>query len=280
MFFTNAAIPVVDGIDINKILDRWGVEVVTLPITWRLPAHSVTSWGNQFYVFDVIEFWSSSDNDMPLILLDSDCVWIRSVREMVTAITENGALTYLLDYPTDFSINGISTEDMARFLKRHSGIDRDTTAYYAGEIFAASSEMARTVASRARLLWPAVIAGAVDSPREEAHLLSIIYAMEDLRSATANPFIKRIWTNFRHNNVRPSDIELTVWHLPSEKGTGFLDLYRRIVRFKECDPRQAATLMGLDLQHYCQIFGIPRRSLWKLVRDLSRTIPRKLASKI
>jgi hypothetical protein len=43
-----------------------------------------------------------------------------------------------------------------------------------------------------------------DAPKE-AHLLSVIYALLGYELATANRFIRRMWTNFQHNNLRTSD---------------------------------------------------------------------------
>lgn len=59
-----------------------------------------------------------------------------------------------------------------------------------------------------------------DAPKEEAHLLSVIYALLGYELATANRFIQRMWTNFLHNNLRAGDEAFTIWHLPREKRSG------------------------------------------------------------
>ena len=275
VFFTTAEVPVVDGLDIAAVLGRWGVEVVNLPITRRLPIGSVESWGNQFYVLDVIEHWAEHELDQSLILLDSDCIWIKSAAAMVVAIADEGALTYKLDYPVGYNINGISTSEMATFVGNHSDTRCEVAPYYGGEIFAASSLMVNRIAEQARRLWPAVLAQTADSPREEAHLLSVIYSIEQLQPGTANAFIRRMWTAFKYRNIQSSDFQLTIWHLPAEKNTGFCDLFAHIARNSEYDPRIDTQKLGLNLSTYCKMFGIPRRSGRKFTRDLARKLRTK-----
>ena len=42
--------------------------------------------------------------------------------------------------------------------------------------------------------------------------------------------MKRIWTNpVFYRNVEESDLDLVIWHLPSEKTYGLTDLYRIII---------------------------------------------------
>lgn len=268
VFFTNAKIPVLDGLDLEELLIRWRVEVVHLDITRRLPRGSVSRWGNQFYVFDVIEYWASNESDCPLVLLDSDCVWIRSARQLTGALAEAGALTYVLELSDGAQMNGLSPNEMARFVASNSGVNRDAVPYCAGEFIAATGAMVGKMADLEKQLWPAVMQQSADSPREEAHLLSIIYAMLGVAPGAGNQFIRRMWTTFRYNDVSAADMDLTVWHLPAEKRTGFADLYRQVVRHAELDPREGQVPMGLNLANYSKIMGVPQRSVSKFAGDL------------
>lgn len=276
MMFTNSEIPVIDGLDIRSILTSWGVEIVNCPITWRLPLGSVTAWGNQFYVFDIMEYWERVGERRPLIILDSDCVWTRSAEDIFEAIEKYGALAYELDYPHQAEVNGLTTEQMAKFLAKHSRIKCNSVPYCAGEFIAASSEMISRIIHTAKELWPAVTEQGPNCPREEAHFLSIIYAMEGIIPGTGNIFIKRMWTAFSYSNVTRADLRKTIWHLPAEKRTGFADLFPRLASYSADDLREKPQTLGLGTETYSKFFGIPRRGPYKLVRDAARKLRDKL----
>lgn len=281
IFYTNTHVPTIDGVDLAALLGRWNVEVVTLPITYRLPKDSVTSWGNQFYVFDIIDDLAKREDLARAIILDSDCVWRQPVDLLEAAIDAHGALTYELDHTEHAeheAINGLSRQGMARFLARHGGSELTATAYFGGEIYAARRDVTQRIAARARNLWPQLAAGVPDAPREEAHLLSIIYALEEIAPGTANRFIRRMWTTFRHNNLTASDCSLAIWHLPAEKKTGFADLFRAIVANPECDPRCDAGAMGLSDADLARTMGWPRRRPTKFARDLSLKLREKIGA--
>jgi hypothetical protein len=272
LFFTNARVPTIDGVDLAALFAAWGVEVIELPITYRLPKGAVGSWGNQFYIFDVLDWFAAQAPAARLIVLDSDCLWLKPVAELEAAIDARGALTYELgsdEHALGSAINGLSREAMARFLHRHGGADLESTPYFGGEFYAADLATTRRIAERARTLWQEVLAQAQDAPREEAHLLSIIYALEGIAAGTGNRFIRRMWTTFHHHNLEAADRDLAIWHLPAEKKTGFADLFAQIAANP---PSQAP----LGFASYARTMGWPRRGPWKFVRDLALKIREKL----
>ena len=279
IFYTNTCLPIIDGLDIAALFACWGVEVVTLPITYRLPKGAVGSWGNQFYIFDVLDHFSANAPASRIIVLDSDCLWLKPVDDMVQAIDQHGALTYRLDddeHQLGSAINGLSREGMALFLARHGGSKLDSTPYFGGEIYAASLAVTRGISEQARLLWPEIVEQGPDAPREEAHFLSILYALAGIEPGTGNAFIRRMWTTFHHNNLRSQDRDLTIWHLPAEKKTGFADLFSRIAAQPEAHPARDAAALGLNPARYARDMGWPRRRPGKFLRDLGL----KLAEKI
>jgi len=281
VFYTNTRLPVIDGIAFSELFERWGVEVVTLPITYRLPAGSVSSWGNQFYIFDVIDHYAASGADQPLIVLDSDCIWIKNADAMVAALRRNHALTYDLgeqEYPPGSVINGLTLAELGSFVTANGGPKHDAAPYFGGEIYAASAEANRKIAARARALWPVVQAQGPCAPREEAHFLSALYAMEAMQAGTANPFIRRMWTTFHFHNLAAADRDLTIWHLPAEKRTGFADMFALIMRDPALHPARDAAAMGLTRPDFDRLMGFPRRGVRKFLRDLSLKVREKLAS--
>ena len=278
VFYTNTRVPVVDDIDLDALLRDWGVEIAGLPITWKLPQGEVGSWGNQFYVFDVLEHFAAEGATDRLILLDSDCVWTAPAGSIERTIDIEGMPTYLLDeteHPAGEPINGLSREGMAAFLAAHGGAQARSIPYYGGEILAINAATAPAILGHARTWWPEIVAGADNAPREEAHLLSICAAREGIAGGGLNPFIRRMWTTFRVNNVSRADYDLDIWHLPAEKRTGFADLFRDIVAHRG-DPRRDAAAMGLGGQNLSRRMGVPRRSPVKFVRDAGAKLKEKL----
>ena len=279
VFFTNTRLPVIDGTDFAALFDRWGIETVTLPITYRLPRDAVSSWGNQFYIFDILDHFAAQPHDGPVIVLDSDCLWLKPVDEMAQAIDAAGALAYRLDHDEHAdgsAINGLTRAQMAKFLGSVGGPARDETPYFGGEIFAARADVVTRLAERARALWPQVIAQGSNSPREEAHFLSILYALEGMDQAMANGFIRRMWTTFHHNNLQASDASLAIWHLPAEKKTGFADLFREIAARPNLHPARDGKALGLTAPNYARLMGWPRRRPIKFLRDLSLKVAEKV----
>lgn len=279
VFFTNADLPIIDGVDVAAVFEHWGVEVVTLPITYRLPKGSVGSWGNQFYIFDVIDYLAATRIYDRAIILDSDCVWRKSASALEADIDAKGAVTYLLDgveHAEGSLINGLSREGMARFLAAQGGPVRACTPYYGGEFYAARQDISEHISAQAKALWPLVLQQGPDAPREEAHFLSILYALIGVENALGNNYIRRMWTTFHHNNLRSADTELAVWHLPAEKKTGFRDLFAQVTEDAERHPARDAEAMGLSLSNYARIMGHPRRRPAKFARDLSQKIAEKL----
>lgn len=278
-FYTNVELPVIDGFDVAEAFARWGVAVTRLPAAHRLPAGTVTSWGNQFYVFDIVRHFVEHQDDERLVLLDSDCVWRRSAALLGSAIDRHGALTYPLDFEEHAegeAINGLSRAGLARFARAHGAMVDAGIAYCGGEILALRRELAGRLIVQFDRLWPAVVAGGPDAPREEAHLLSAIYALEQIPLGTASPFIRRMWTTFRHSNLDPADCRLAIWHLPAEKRMGFVNLFRSIAQAARCDPRSDAEAMGLSRNAIHKAMGWPHRSPAKLVRDLRLKLAEKL----
>jgi len=279
VLFTNGPVPTVDGQDLTEILGRWGVEIVVVPVSTRLPRGAVESWGNQFYVFDVIGHHIADDAPGPLILLDSDCLWIRPADSILEAIDRYECLTYLFnagEYEEGAMINGQTREGLARFLAKNGGPPMPQVEYCGGELVAASAPCLRRLHNHFTLLWPIVAEQDIDAPREEAHLLSVLYAADGVELGTANHIIRRMWTTFKHNNLRATDADLTIWHLPAEKRTGFRDLYERIVASGDQFTPQGDQAGLLTCPSYERLMGIPRRRPGKFIRDLALKIAERI----
>lgn len=271
VFFSNVRPPRIDGIELADLFARWGVEVIELPINWRLSQSAVSAWANQFYIFEILGYLADNRLAERVMVLDNDVIWLKPAQAMCAAMdAAGGTLTYLLDDHPEAqasSINGLDGAGMARFVARHGGPQVDWLPYCGGEIYAASQAMTERFAARAEALWPEIRDQAPDAPREDGHMLSVLFALEQCPIGTANGMIRRLWTTFHYHNLSPEDRDLTIWHLPAEKKTGFCDLFAKVTADPALHPARDAARMGLGFQSYARLMGWPRRSLPKLVRD-------------
>lgn len=265
LFFSNVAPPRIGDFDTAAFLKALGVECVTLPITHRLGG--VASWGNQFYILDIIRHLATNPCGDRYVVLDSDCVWTRPVDDLVKVIDAHGAALYRIGYPDAHVINGATQGQMSDFLRAHGDVDLPLVPYCGGEIFAAAAREMPAIAATADRFWQVL----TDSPdpelKEEAHLLSCVYAQLGYPAGTADPYIRRMWTSLRHNNLNKTDPERMIWHLPSEKRSGFAAAFRRL---------EASTAPGLPAGDFARadrrllgrLMGVPRRGPAKLLHDV------------
>lgn len=277
MLFTNieeSALPVVDAISLRALFTKLKVEVVTLPYTCRLARNGYNSWGNQFYIFDVLKYVSQCGrfvDDDKLIVLDSDCVWTQSGEVIFQKIEQQGLLAYEVYKSADYSVNGLSREDMREIYADLLGKTvADKPVYYGGEWFAAKISICREIFAEFEPL-PDILAARVSVGKkvfnEEAHTLSYIYYKLGYVNDVASNYIKRIWTTlFVYENVEPADFNLVIWHLPSEKRFGFKRLFAELTKndassFFDLDLQQARCFLGVFL-------GVPKRTPVKFLQDL------------
>lgn len=262
-FFTNAdALPTVDGLDVKDLLRRLGVDVVRLPITHRLGRNKVSSWNNVFYILDVIAHLDREGGFDRAVVMDSDCVWVRPADGLMADVARRGVLSMSIPYPYDEKLNGASRRDMVRAAQKLAGHHFDFVPNFSGgEIFAATrsgmAEVNRTVST----MWAELLAsppGDVHVYTEE-HLLSIAYELLGIPTGTADPHIRRLWTALRLNNVTAEDVDSgrCAWHLPMEKKTGFVDLFKHA---KDRDSWLWTVPPGDVRLRIARVMGLPRRS--------------------
>ncbi len=251
----------------SGILSRLNVELITLPCVTR----GQKAWGNQFYIFDIIDYLSALDAPGQFMIVDSDCIILPGVLEAFAAIRRYGCLAYDLRLAASNRMNGLSGQDMRLIANDVFGESREEPVRYAGgEVFLASMDVVRAIAAERPTLGKIMTKFAEMGGGEEAHALSILYDHLGFPSGTANAWVERLWTNFRFNNV-PHDVlnsSLAILHLPSEKRTGFNRAFDRLLR-GEFVPGSVA-----------EDFRLPRRSLSQSLVDISVLAPSKIAKKL
>lgn len=256
VFFTNVKeLPEVDGVNIQDELEKLGVEIRYVKFTYKTPPQYYHSWRNQFYEFSIIDDLAKSaqDNDLWL-LLDSDCVFVKSADELFNKGEKSGHLLLSPNYPVDYDINGLTRLQMKEIYEELLGRKiNEAPEYHAGEFLFLNGDYLKKISKEFETLWPELLRrheAGLPKLNEEAHTLSYIYYLMGLESGGANGIIKQLWTDkntFR--NVEPANFDLAIWHLPAEKRVGFATL------FEELSKRGFDWFTKLNEQGYVQYLG-------------------------
>lgn len=283
LFTTVARVPDVNGFSLSRFLERLGVEVVQVPLTYLPPPGYHGAWRNQFYILDIIKYLDAhAGPDEQFVILDSDCVFTASARPLSEDLSRHGLLAFDATLPVDEDINGITQRDMKRiFEELGQPCPGEAARYYGGEFFAATADVIHQLALEVDPLWKVQMTrfeAGQSKFNEEAHFLSYLYAKLGHAAPTANSYIARIWTSFKYRNTSPSDFRLTVWHVPAEKKYGIKRLYQQVIqpgsKFWTVPP-------GAEFARYAADYlGIPTRSFFKKSQDALDAAVWRLQSRV
>jgi len=221
--------------DIYKYLINNNISVRVVKNNYVLPSGYYQSWNNQFFEFSIFEDINSIIKDEDIfLLLDSDCVFTKNIDHLFNKLigNKNEALTYAIDYDPDHSINGCSRKQMQSIFK-DLGLELDKLPQYsAGEVFFAKGIFISKICREFPILWKDLMQRFVENRikfNEEAHALSYFYHKFYANIGSLNSNIKRCWTDpFNYRNVRKSDFNLDILHLPVEKKTGISNVFNKI----------------------------------------------------
>ena len=231
--FTNSGgAPMIAGFDTQALLDKMGVETVTMPFTYAPPLDFYDRWRNTFYLFDILKYFTDRAEDgEQFIVNDADCIYIKPADGLSAAIAKYHCLAYDVCCPPGEVINGYSRAGLTAIYD-DLGIKTDgPVEHFGAEIFAADTEALRGLMPEINPLWAEMLERhAQGKPHfnTEEHFLTFLFAKLGYPPATANPFINRIWTGFKMNTARSSDFDLTTWHMPNEKRYGISRLFEQV----------------------------------------------------
>ncbi|MCO6418399.1 hypothetical protein JYK14_19845 [Siccirubricoccus sp. KC 17139] len=267
---------------IGALLGDLGVTEVTLPLTHRLPPEAASRWGNVFYEIDILRHFAAQEGAPPLLLADSDCIWRRPFAPFEARLQAEQCLLYTLrpedqkNYQGEVLINGMSRRRMAAMAEELFGRGPDgEMPFQGGEFSAFTVGWCRQALPMAEVLWDYACAEAEqpDAIRTEEHVWSIIAVALGVRPYNANDIVRRIWTNYDAANARPEDLDLTLWHLPSEKKFGF----RRMWHALEGAQASPLALSPEALNSMSRRFmGVPQRGPRKAALDFAAKIRERL----
>ena len=224
VLFTNTSLaPSKRTSSLINFIQSLGVEIIFTDLTYKTPDGFYGAWRNQFYVIDILERAENLDMG-DLLLLDSDCIFVKPVDELFAKISTHGALAYDLDYPDTHDINGLTRIQLQSVFQELGVTSKENLARYAGgEFIGISAEFRHRMLTTIREGWKHNLERfslGLRKLNEEAHLLSYAYTVHNIPYASANPFIRRIWTSRIYRNASKSDLDLMIWHVPAETKVG------------------------------------------------------------
>ncbi len=240
ILFTNVnVIPIMADFDLMQLLKKLAVQVIHVDFNFMPPKAYHWAWKNQFYEFSILEYIAANyDEEDNFMVLDADCVFIKPSKNIFDAAeTNDGFLSYIIDYSAKNDINGLSRakmKDIYEDLLNESNIP--LPEYHAGEFFLSNVRNIRKIHFDFMALWPILLEKNKNGHlkfNEEAHILSYIFYKNRFQGGGANRFIRRIWTNpvfFR--NVDGNESKLSIWHIPAEKRMGLKNLFHLIANNK------------------------------------------------
>ncbi|MCU1392757.1 MAG: hypothetical protein JWM34_1185 [Ilumatobacteraceae bacterium] len=209
------------------LLAQIGVETVVIDYDSAPPTGWPGQWRNQFFVLDVLRSLNArSADDDAFVVLDSDVVWNGnpSNDDFWAALQSTGSLTYDLQFGPEHVENGLASPDLARVYTDLTGDPTPPISYIGGELQAFRGDVGQQVGDLADRMWQQCQQRFADGQAtigEEAHLLSLVYTALGLAVGSANPFMKRCWTQATtYLNIDGSEGPLAIWHVPSEKRFG------------------------------------------------------------
>jgi hypothetical protein len=272
--FCNVRPPVLDGADLAKVLEGYGVELRLVPLTARLPQGRTAAWGNVLYFFDILTALEGEPDEMRFALVDSDVLVTAAIDPLWALLDAADFAGYVVNTGEDEPVNGLTRREMAAVASGLTGRDFAPLSHFGGELFVTSIGTWK----RNRALFGAILDqatsgnGPAAGVLTEEHIFSIVFALLDGPAADARGIIKRIWTSPRHSTAAPGDENLPIWHLPAEKRYGLADCYHWLAArgFPTDIPAEGFRQTAMRL---C---AVPRKSADKWLRDGLRQVAAKL----
>ncbi len=284
IFFTNVPkdfLPIVDGVRLGDFMQKHDIEVVNLDLAYPTPENFYHEWRSQFYVFGIFDWIiaNHSNDDNVYLLLDSDCAWVRSGEKLTAETRQAGTLIYEIPYTEDHVAQGLTRLDMKDIYEEMLGKEIDIVPpYIGGEIQCFDLKTMKLLMKDYPEVWEQTLQRHFEGKKKftnEAFVLSYLFFKNGFVEDTLHTYIRRIWTVDHHYTAEKADLDLTIWHLPTEKKYGFKRMFDDIMnpasRFYSIQPGSNEWIM------YCaELMQIPERSLARKIKSQLREVKNRL----
>lgn len=246
---------------LQPVLERVGATHSTPDFRHRPPAGFMETFAGCLYLLDVMAGY----DDAPALYLDPDVVCVAPLDELVAAGRDRvGALPF--HYPRDEKVNGVDTNLAAR-LTPELAPGRMFTNFVGGEALWVPAGHGKALREELERAWEQSLA---QHARGEAHYSTeehfLSHALSGADSMSLAPFVSRVWTTSRYRTVNGREGSLALWHLPSEKDTGFPKAYEAVMD-------NASWFWKADREGFVEAaartFSLRHRTPRKFLRDLA-----------
>ena len=223
----------VDGFDLAKVFDRFGVEVVIVSFDHAVPATLSASYRGCFFKLDALQWLARTlEADQVGYLVDSDCVWLgpsSRLERRIRAFLGVSVLDLQLDpYEPINDITRIDAQAIYALLDLPIDLGGAPPPHYGGEFYAGTGTALRNLVQAVELVHAANLdahrRGLPAFPTEEYVLTAAAQIVGASARATYG-LVRRLWTDDSFRTVRPSDTKLDLWHVPAEKTRGLARLF-------------------------------------------------------
>jgi hypothetical protein len=205
---------------LKETLDTIGVEILEVAFHHRPPEGFHAKFAGSLFMVDAMR----ATADQRALYIDPDVLCVRPLAKMLDHV--GGAVGALeIPYTFDENINGLTLAEAGE-LHRNLGESAGRFPHFGGECLVLPPGAMEALLARVESGWTLSLErfekGQTRFTTEE-HLLS--FALRGVNVVPLSPFIKRIWTTSRVRTVTGQERDLSLWHLPSEKGRGFDRLF-------------------------------------------------------
>jgi hypothetical protein len=288
ILYTNNISPVfIDDINVFDVLKNWKVKIEHLPFQRFRPSNKLsTNFFKAFYKLDVIYDMAKLKGES--IILDSDCLWIKSKDKLESVIKEELLLfdVYPRTEMDDKGVQNISIAEVGQFFKSlNPDYTNEFPTHFGGEIVAGNQIHFQTLAQALEDSFKYLMEKFENKVRLPngrklfdgmEYFSTYAYNNCGIAWRDASPWIRRIWTHNKRGPYPEDVFDLTIWHLPSEKASGFTLLFQEAV-----NPKSKFWKIGIDTfyKYLGGYVGIPNRQHHSIERGFFRTLLPKVKSK-
>jgi hypothetical protein len=264
--------------EVLSFIGGLGVEVRELPFRhYRNPANLCSRFMNIFYRLEVLRDLANALGDELFVVLDSDCVWTRSIQEFVARFGDGElhAIEIFKQSDPDVPVHlGIRKRDLAAAFKRvDPEFSVDCPKWYGGELFAGSTDALFRFITRFDDVYRRFVThsglhdielGGVKWLDTDEYTNSLVMNSMDVSDEPG--FVHRVWTE-ADGNPDANHLSVPVVHLLAEKHRGFRALYPYCI-----DRNSEFWAIPLpDIPAFLgEFFGIPRRIRFHKLTPLER----------
>ena len=219
---------------VRAVLDRLGVGFRDTEFRHRPPPGWFDRFSGSFYLLDALhDAVEHAPAGARIALVDPDCVWVRHPSPLVRRLDEDpdAILAYEITYTPGQPALGLTQEQMGAFFAEIGEQPVPARPPYAGgEFLFASRERLALLLPHVERIWSESCRrharGDTVKANTEEHVLTYALGQVGWAGGTANPFMRRLWTQAPPNrNVQGDETDLVLWHALTEKRRGLLDLF-------------------------------------------------------